>query len=360
MRKVVLMTTATLGVVLLAGAGVVRWYVAPTQAVLPSDSNTTRTYSGTAATLFNAAALTTPGAQVLLKNLPIKVGHTTKVLASKGKNALVEDAGSVSAAGSTVGGFDYRYAVNRTTMGPGSGYADVVKQSGVTFNWPIRTQKHDYPGWISDTQATTPLRFTGTAKRGGLSTYVFTAAYPAALVTDPATLKQLPAGLPKATLVALAGGLGLGSSELGVLQQALPTLPDPVPFSYTYAMTATYWVQPDTGEVVDLQEREIRTLALKIGTQLVPVTPVMDISYTSSPTQLTATAKDARHDANLVKLVYVTLPVALGVAGAVLLILGLLGLVVLRRRNGEADSPTDSTPLETQPIAPSVVETSGR
>jgi hypothetical protein len=279
---------------------------------------------------------------VLLKNLPIEATHTTKVLGTKGKNALVADSGSVRAAGAAVANFDYRYAVNRTTMGPGSGYPDVVKQTGVTFNWPIRTQKHDYPGWISDTQSTTPLRFAGTAQRGGLSTYVFTATMPAAPVTDPATLKQLPAGLPKATLIALAGGLGLGSSELGLLQQALPSQPDPVPFNYTYAMTATFWVQPDTGEVVDLQERETRTLGLKIGSQIAPVTPIMDISYSSSPSQLAVAAKDARHDADLVTLVYSTLPIALGATGAALLIVGAVGLVVFRRRSGGgAHSPTE-------------------
>jgi hypothetical protein len=339
MRKVLSLTAVVLGVGLVAGAVVIRFVVAPSQAVLPSDTDSTRTYTGTAATLFNASALTTPGTPVLLKDVPITAKHQTKVLATKGDNALVADSGSVNVAGAPLAGFDYRYAVNRTSMGPGSGYPNVTDQSGITFNWPIRTKKQDYPGWISDTQSTTPLRYVGTEKHGGISTYVFKASLSPTPITDPATLKSLPASLPKATLVQLAGGLGLGASQLGQLQQALPSLPDPVPFGYTYGLTATYWVQPQSGEVVDLQERETSTLGIKVGSQLVPVTPVLDISYSSAPSQLAASVKDARHDGNLVSLVYVTLPGGLAIAGIVLLLAGLASLVGLRRRPDRGSGP---------------------
>ncbi len=351
MRKFLSVAAVVLGLVLIAGAAVVRWTVAPSQAVLPSDTNTTTTYTGTAAALFNAAALTTPGAKVLVANVPITTTHTTKVLGTKGKNALVSDGGKLKLAGTTVGGFQYRYAVNRTSMGRGSGYPNVVRQTGITFNWPIRTAKKNYEGWISDTQGTTPLRYTGTAKRGGLSTYVFTATAAAKPVTDPATLKALPASLPKATLVKLAAGLGLSPTALGSLQKILPALPDPVPFSYSYAMKATYWVEPRTGEVVDLQEREVRTLALKIGATVVPVTPVMDITYHAAPAQLAASVKTARHDANLVTLVYTTLPLSLAIAGGVLFLAGLVGLALSRRRDESGETPNSVDPdRDLQPV----------
>jgi hypothetical protein len=351
MRRFLSVAAVALGLVLIAGAAVVRWTVAPSQAVLPSDTNTTTTYTGTAAALFNAAALTTPGAKALITNVPITTTHTTKVLDTKGKNALVSDAGKLKVAGATVGGFDYRYAVNRTTMGRGSGFPNVVRQSGITFNWPIRTAKKNYTGWISDTQGTTPLRYAGTAKRDGLSTYVFTAATKAAPVTDPATLKTLPASMPKATLVALATGLGLSPTILGSLQQILPSLPDPVPFSYSYAMKATYWVEPRTGEVVDLTEHETRTLALKIGPAIVPVTPVVDVTYHAAPGQVAASVKTARHDANLVTLVYKTLPLGLAVGGAALLLVGLVGLALTRRRDESGDTPNSVDPdRDLQPV----------
>jgi hypothetical protein len=349
--KRILSIAVMLGLVLIAGAAVVRWTVAPSQAVLPSDTNTTTTYTGTAATLFNVNALNVPGAQVLLSNVPITTTHTTKVLAAKGSNALISDSGKLNVNRSAVAGFDYRYAVNRTSMDRGRGYPNVVRQSGLTFNWPIRTAKHDYAGWVSDTRSTTRLHYAGTAQRGGLSTYVFKTASSPAPVTDPATLKQLPQSLPKATLVELAKGLKLSASQLGALQQILPSLPDPVPFSYSYAMKATYWVQPQSGEVVDLKETETRTLALKIGSAVVPVTPVMDITYAAAPAQLATSVNKARHDGDLVTLVYVTLPLGLGIAGLVLVLAGAAGIALSGRRREPGGSPTQADPeSELQPV----------
>jgi len=137
-------------------AGMVRWVVAPDRAVLRGDTNTTRTYSGTAALLLNPKALTSAsGEQVLLRNVPIAVAHQTQVLGTRGDSALVSDAKAIKVGGSTVAAVDYRYAINRTNMARGSGYSGVLSQNGLTFNWPIRTQRHDYTGWVPDTQKPT-------------------------------------------------------------------------------------------------------------------------------------------------------------------------------------------------------------
>ena len=331
MPRFIIPTATALGVVSLLGAAGVYWVAAPRLAVLPSDTNTTRTYTGTAATLFNAAALTSATAgPILLTDVPVTLPHTTKVLQTKGDNALVSDAGSVVAAGQTVASYNYRYAVNRTSMGPGSGFTNVTAQQGVTFNWPIRTAKKDYSAWLSDTQTTAPLTYDKTATRGGLSTYVYTLASPAAAVTDPQTLQSLPASLPKDTFAALSAGLNLPAAQLDGLQQLLAAEPDPVPLNYTYQVTATYWVEPTTGEIVDLQEHEVRTLVLKAGSTVVPITPILDVSYTSSPSQLKAAVADARKDARQVNLLYRTVPIALLVVGV--LLLGLAAVALLFRR----------------------------
>jgi hypothetical protein len=337
MRKWISLAAIVVGVLLIAGAGATRWFLAPRLAVLPADSDTTRTYTGSAATLFNAQALTSPDAgPALLHHVPVSLTHRTRVLQTNGNDALVADSGTILANGSPVGGFDYRYAVDRTDMNRGSGFADVVKQSGVTFNFPIHTARHDYPGWVPDTQSTVPLSFAGTARHDGLDTYVFTTHSKPTLVTDPETLKALPAALPKATVTALAGTLGLPAGTLGALKQLLPTLPDPVPFSYTFQTVATYWVEPTTGEIVDLRERDVRTLALKVGDQLVPVTPVLDMTYTSSPASLTAAVEQARHDAGQINLIYRTLPLTAFAAGLVLVLGGTSGFLVGRRRRAAA------------------------
>jgi DUF3068 family protein len=351
MKKILSVAAIVLGLVLLAGAAVVRWSVAPSQAVLPSDTNTTTTYTGTAATLLNVNALHVPSAQALLANVPITTTHTTKVLATKGSNALVSDGGKLKVNGSAVAGYEYRYAVNRTSMDRGSGYPNVVQQRGVTFNWPIRTAKHDYKGWVSDTQSTTRLHYAGTATRGGLPTYVFTTTASPAPITDPATLKQLPQSLPKATVLELSAALKLTPSQQALFAKILPNLSDPVPFSYSYTMKATYWVAPQSGEVVDLHETETRILSLKVGSAFIPVSPVMDITYSAAADQLATSVKKARHDGNLVNLVYVTLPRGLAIAGLVLLVAGGAGLALSRRRRDADGSPTEADPeSELQPV----------
>ena len=338
MRRILSAVAVTLGILALILGTVVRFAVAPAKAVLPSNTDTTRTYTGTAAALFNPAALT-GGGTPLLKGVPITVAHRTQVTGTKGDNAKISDSKVVSAAGSPVASVNYTYAVNRTNLGAGSGFTGVVAQQGLTFNWPVRTAKHDYVGWVSDTHATTNLKYTGTATRGGITTYVFTTTTAPAPITDGQVLAALPAGLPKTALAQLAGQLGLPAAELQQLQVVLPSLPDVVPFHYTYQVTATYWVAPKSGIVVDLTQHEVRTLVLSIGGQNVAVTPVMDISFTSPATTLAAAAQDAKDKAGAIDLVYVQLPIGLVVGGALLVLAGVAGLLIRRPSRGTGAGP---------------------
>jgi hypothetical protein len=197
MRKVLSLIALVLGLFSLAAVLIVRFAVAPAKAVLPSDTDTTRTYTGTAATLLNPAVLTGGSGPALLTNVPVTVTHRDAVLQTKGGNALVSDIKIVTANGAKVAGVDYKYAVDRTNLGEGTKFAGVVAQKGITFNWPVRTEKHNYIGWVSDTHATTVLKYTGTAKRGGLTTYVFTTMTAPARITDSQVLAALPQALPR-------------------------------------------------------------------------------------------------------------------------------------------------------------------
>ena len=345
MRRWISVAALTVGLVLMLAAGGVRWIAAPRLAVLPADTDTSRSYTGSAATLFNAKALTAPDAgPVLLSNVPIRVSHRTTVLDTTGNNALVSDSGTVTAAGSPIAGFQYRYAVDRTNMGRGAGFRGVVAQTGITFNFPIHTAKHNYPGWIPDTQSTVPLTYQGSATHAGLSTYVFRTNSTPTPITDPETLKSLPAALPKSTLARLAAGLRLPAGGLSSLQSMLASLPDPVPFSYTYQVHATYWVQPTTGEIVDLREHEVRSLTLTAGKTLVPITPVLDITYTSTPAGLAAAVHDARHDAGLIDLAYRWLPLILLATGLAALLTGAASLLFARRKRHAATALVNPAP----------------
>lgn len=334
-KRILWVVPAVVGVLLLAAAAVVQFVVAPAKAVLPSDTDTTRTYAGTAATLFNAQALGT-GGQVLRSDVPITVVHRTKVLETKDGNALVSDGKTVTAGSTTVAAVQYRYAVDRTSLAAGSGFSDVVEQHGITFNWPVRTNDHSYTGWISDTHATTTLSYKGTAKRGGLTCAVFTTTTKPAPITDSQVLGALPAGLPKQALAGLVGALGLPAATVAAVQAALPTLPDTIPLQYTYQVGATYWVAPTSGIVVDLEQHEVRSLVMTIGGQAMPAIPVMDLTFSDTPATLTAAVQDARDKASGIDLLYRWLPLWLAVGGGVLVLAGVAWMAFPGRRRPTA------------------------
>ncbi len=338
MRRVAPMVGVLFGVLLVLSAGILRWGIAPAVAVLPGDTDTTRAYTGTV-TMLNAAALTSSTAgPLVLRDLPVGVTHRTKVLDTKGDSALVSDTKTVTASGRTIAASDDRYAVDRTLLTAGSGFTGVVAQRGLTFNWPIRTQAKDYPGWVPDTGRTTTLTYTGKANRGGVPTYVYTAKTAAQPITDQQVLAGLPKGLPKASLASLATGLGLPAATLARLTAVLPRLPDPVPLSYTYQADATYWVAPDSGIVVDIAQHEVRSAVLTLAGTTTPLAAVMDLRFTAPAVTVSQAGKDARDSAKGIRLLYRTLPWSLTVLGFALVVVGL----VTRRRGSLRQPPAGS------------------
>lgn len=352
MRRTLSVVGIVVGVLLLLAAGVTRFVAAPALAVLPSDTDTTRTFEGTAAVLLNAQALSSPGSgEILLRDVPIEVQQRTQVVETDGGNALVDNSRTVQAAdGTPVAAVEHRYAVDRSDMGRGDGFDDVVEQDGQTFGWPIRTEKKDYTGWVTDTQSTTPLRYTGTETVGGIETYVFEASMEPTLITDPQVLENLPPALPKGTLVGLAAGLGLPGDTLASLQQALPQLPDEVPLEYTFAVDATYYIAPDSGVVVDAQKREVRDVGIVAGPATIPAGPVLDLSFSANDATLAEAVDDAQDSGDSITLLYTTLPLLLLGLGALVLLLSVVGLAGARRQGGQTKTPpAGSAPYPTAP-----------
>jgi hypothetical protein len=335
------------GLLVLVGSGVLSFVVAPRVTALPGDTNTTRTYAGTAQTLANPAWLAGNRlVPAVLHDVPITIVHQTKVVETRGDAALVSDHRLMTIPmGYTVADLTNRYGVDRTNLGPAAGFAGVTAQRGLTFNWPIGTNQHDYTGWVSDTGRTTTLRYTGTATRAGVRTYVFIANVLPARITDPQLLKLLPSTITKADIMSMTPSLGFTTRQLTDMAKTLKSLPDPVPLAYTYAASNTYWVEPNTGIVVDMRYHETRSVAFSIGPVTVPVSSLMDLTYTSTPQTLAAAAKDAKDGAAGIRLIRTTLPLTLLFTGLALTLIGLAGLAW---RRPEPTPPTPPTP----PAAP--------
>jgi hypothetical protein len=323
MRKVLGGVTSGLGVVLVVAAALVSWVVAPRLAMLPGDTDVLRVYDGTAAVMVNPTSLTgTTFGPGLLRDVPITLRHHTTVVQTDGDKAVVSDQRAVDIPGYTVADFTYRFAVDRTSMGPVTGFADVPAHQGLTFNWPMGAERHDYTGWVVDTQAPTTITYVGEASRGGIDTYVYKTSVPDTVIRDPQLLEVLPPTMTKEQILQLTPSLGLSEEQLTATAKVLDRLPDPVPMQYTYRVEATYWIAPETGIVVDTVHHEVRTANFVDGDTLVPATPIMDMTYQATPTTLAAAAGDAADGAAMLKLIRTTVPLVALVAGVLLSMFG--------------------------------------
>src|SRR4051794_36495476 len=332
MRKT-LVAAVVAGTLLVAASLVIRFAVAPWLIKLPSDTDNNRAFGGTAATLLNAASLASGSTNnLVLHNVPIVATHHTKVLQSHSQSSLIADTHALTAGGAPVASSTYNYAVDRKDMDRGSGFDDVSLQTGLTFNFPIHSDKHNYTGWVSDTGKPTTLNYVGTGKRGGLDVYIYGANAPAQPLTDVHQLATLPKSLPKTLIPSLAAANGISPTLLASVEPLLAGLPADVPLAYTYQVQATFYVSPASGVVVDLQQHEVRSVTLA-GAQGLPGFPIADLTFTSTPATLDAAVKDARDHGDSISLLESTLPWTLGIAGVVLLLVGAIGTMSNRRRH---------------------------
>ncbi|SEL51754.1 porin PorA family protein [Streptacidiphilus jiangxiensis] len=330
-----------LGVVLIAGAFVLAFVVTPNLvARLPSDTNAQRSYTGTFKTLLDSRAVATGNlAAAFRTDVPLSVDRTVKVTATSGNTALVVDSRTTSAGGTAVEKTSWQYAVDRKTLEPVAGHPGdwtVVNAQGLTVSFPFGAQKKTYTGWVPETAGTTPVAYARTEQHAGLSTYVYKAAYAPARITDRQVLAGLPLTIPKQTL-ALAAQFGPGTvAQKAQLAAELPKLPALVPLAYTLQGTDTFWVEPQTGVVVDVQRSQTRVAGIAVpGAAFTPLFPVADYSYTQTPAATQAAVHDANKGTDAISLYGTILPIVAGLVGAALVVVALL----LGRRAGRAAKP---------------------
>lgn len=323
------------GLGLLAGAAVLRFVVVPGQAVLPADTDTTRTYEGTIETLLDAEALAAFDlGNLLITDLPIEIERHVEVTDVADGTALVAEETVVAAPdGTPVLATDATYAIDRRTMEatPTFGETSSDAAEGLVIGWPIGTEARDYEGWSSDLQSTVTAEYVVTEERGGVDTYVFDATVSNERIVNEALLSQLPAELPKAQIGTFASLLGVEESALAALDPFLAQLPDEVPLGYVYSVETRYWVEPTTGIVVDLVKDETRSVVLDVeGLSSLPVASIYDVTFQSTSESVAAAVADARDASSTLGLFGTTLPIGLAVAG-----LGLIAFGAMGRRDDE-------------------------
>jgi hypothetical protein len=316
-----------LGVVILLAGVAVKFVVLPSQAKFPADVDSTRNYEGELGVMLNAAALETGDmASLFLRDVPVTIARSVKTLEVGGDDgAVVSDHAVMSSPAGPVAESLSIYAINRTTMdaiADFSGDARIIPREGLVIGWPIGSEPVDYVGWNGDTQQTTVISYVGEEERGGLNTYKYHAAEEPAVIVDPELLAQFPPAFPKDLLLQLAPLFGLPDEAMAQLGPVLEAMPDPVPLTYTFAFDKTYWVEPNTGILIDIDVMESRAVALAVPGAPAPVAlaEVQHLEYVTTAASVQDAVNDANDGINQLNLFGVYVP-------AILILLGAIGII---------------------------------
>ena len=320
------------GVVVAALGLIVLLVVVPGRAQFPDDVDRMRHYEGELALLLDAEALASMDlADVFVRDVPVTIDRSIKTLEVDGNKALVSDESVVSGPAGPLLTSEDIFAIDRKTMEHIENFTDddrVIDREGLVIGFPIGTDPEDYLGFNGDTLVTNTISFVAEAQHEGLDTYVYSAASGPDVITDPEMLAIFPSELPKAVVEGLVPALGLSPEAAAALGEVLPALPDPVPLIYTYIYETNYWVEPDSGVLVDYDKSESRAVAVSVGDQTVPVAEVMHLEYSQTADSVADAVDDATDARSDLFWQGRVLPYAL-LAGGVLAVI--LGLVLWRR-----------------------------
>ncbi len=338
MRKAAV-TCGVIGVILLVAGGLLAWWITPSYiAQLPSSYNKTRTYDGTIHKLLDPAALAAGNPAAAFKtNLPATLTENVKVLQTSGSSALVQDIRTIKAAGSQVASTSSHYSLDRKTLEATASHPSswsVTPAKGLTVSWPLGAKKQTYTGWVPFTSTTTPLKYAGEAKQGGITTYVYRATIPPTPIKNSQVLASLPASLPTALVPGLVAAGLISPSQAAGLATVFPHATT-IPLGYTYQATNTYYVAPATGLVVNVANNETETVGVKLPTgALAPVMTVLSDSYHASPSSLSAAVSDANSGSSAITAFGVALPIALASIGFLLVVAAII-LWMRKRSRGK-------------------------
>jgi hypothetical protein len=344
------LTLVAIAVVLIAAGLLVRFVVYPSQLRFPADVDVTRSYEGELSVMINPTAIETGDlANLFLRAVPVTLTRDVRTLEVGGDDgAVVLEVATMNGPAGPLMVTEDVYAIDRTTMESIANFSSdtrVIERQGLVIGWPIGTEQQDYVGWNGDTSETVTLAFVGEEERGGIDTYRFTAAAEPGVIVDPAVLGSLPATLPKALLEQIAPTLGLTEEQTAQFAQLLSVMPDEVPLTYTYSFDKTYWVEPATGLLIDVDVVESRVALIQAPDgSAVPLAEIQNLAYVSTE----ASVQDAVDDANGaifgMRLLGQYLP---GSAVLLGIVLGGFGIWLLLKRRDEVTAQLTTAERET-------------
>jgi hypothetical protein len=337
MRKAAI-ASGVLGLIFLLAAALLAWWITPAFiARLPSTYNKTRTYDGTIRSLVVPSALATGNLSAAVRTgLPATLTDHVKVLQTSGNTAQVQDTRTISAAGSQVSKTINNYALDRSTLMAVKSHPSnwsVTPATGIVVSWPLGAKKQNYTGWVPLTQTTTPLKYVRQQNQGGINTYEYQAMVRPTQIKDTQVLSALPRALPASLLPRIAAAGIISPADVAALSRAFPGATS-IPVKYTYQAANSYWVDPNTGLVINVANNEVETgnIAMPNGT-LIPIFPILSDTYHASPASLSQAVSDAKNGSTTISTWGVTVPIICLCIGFVLVVAAVI-LWLLGRSRG--------------------------
>ena len=190
---------------------------------------------------------------------------------------------------------------------------DSVTFEGQTYKFPFNAAKKDYRYFDRDLRKALPIKFDGTEKISGTEAYRY-------VQTIPETELNTPSG----SLTALANALAPGATTGKV----------------TYTNTRTIWVEPTSGNFVKVREQQKKNFVPDQGSTVA----LLDADFSYDAATIANSVKSAGETRDKLQLISRTLPIALAVLGALLLLVGLWLIVAGRRASADARHRADDAP----------------
>lgn len=295
-----------LGSFLMVAALLVRFYAYPHLAVAPIEQDSITRLSATDATLLDTSTLAP-----ITTDLDVAVRTVGDVKATEAAADDVRVWYSTTSVRSDDGQVRSR-SVDRAAFGAVSGAAvnccrewrsttagelTPVQRKGQVFKFPFHTLKQDYPNWDSTVGKEFNAKYVGTDSIQGMGIYKFVMTIPDTLIDS----RELPASI-----------FGIDQAE-------------PVNASVFYRNTKTFYVEPETGAIIDRTEDQKQWLVAE-GTEVVANQALL--SFTDA--QVTKMVSDVESDASMLGNLRTLYPLLIGLLGLGLFAAG----VLLRVRRG--------------------------
>jgi hypothetical protein len=208
--------------------------------------------------------------------------------------------------------FDRRTAQLMDCCGSNINGDSSIEQSGtVGYVFPIGTQQQTYDVFDTNLNKPMPFDFAGTDTVHGIQTYQFTEVVP-----------------PTQNGTQVVPGSLVGESQASVV---LPQY---------YEMRLTYWIDPDTGALLNATEHQTLTLRNPQG---VPALLLFDANLAMTPASVNGLVALDNSQRSKISLVTTILPLVTGIVGVIVLVVGIL---LARRPREDVESGASTTSPE--------------